>query len=115
MLPVFWSNGHSTTPDQSGFEFSVPHLKFGLERSLRISPKGDGHDVIISPVKSLSKLPWRQLPPVEPYCPMAQAFDCGYHSSSIDGRLQSTLDYPAGVTKKASNAPTPSHSANKDI
>lgn len=26
-------------PDQSGFEFSVAHLKFGLERSLRISPK----------------------------------------------------------------------------
>lgn len=23
MLPVFWSNGHSTRPDQSGFELSI--------------------------------------------------------------------------------------------
>lgn len=48
-------------------------------------------------------------------CPLAQAFDCGYRSSSIDGHLQSTLYYPAGVTKKTSNTPTPSHSTNKDI
>ncbi len=37
MLPVFWSNGHSARPER--FWVSVPHLKFGLERSLHISPK----------------------------------------------------------------------------